>query len=114
MALAERTEGDALQLLEVKNYNSNVIQYITEERQSNIQSIETLFSNPLLNDTLAKHLLTDSRGQHKDHKSESRLQVKTQELIEVQIVAAKKQLATTWNQDQDEYNKSRANLNNYL
>lgn len=114
MALAERTEGDALKLSEVKNYNDNVMQYITEERQSNIQSLETLFSNPLLNDTLAKHLLTDSRGQHKDRKSENRLQAKTQELIEVQVVKEKKELATNWNQDQDEYNKSRTNLNNYL
>jgi hypothetical protein len=114
MALAERTEGDALKLSEVKNYNSNVMQYITEERQSNIQSLEALFTNPLLNDTLAKHLLTDSRGQHKDRKSENRLQTKTQELIEVQVIKEKKQLTTNWNQEQDDYNKSRTNINNYL
>jgi len=114
MALAERTEGDALKLTEVKNYNSNVMQYITDERQSNIQVLEEMFSNPLLNDTLAKHLLTDSRGQHKDHKSENRLQAKTQHLIEVQEVKEKKQLVTNWNQDQDAYNKSRTNINDYL
>lgn len=114
MALAERNEGDALKLSEVKNYNSNVMQYITEERESNIQSLETLFTNPLLNDTLAKHLLTDSRGQHKDRKSENRLQAKTQNLIEVQEVKDKKQLASSWAEEQDEYNKSRTNLNNYL
>jgi hypothetical protein len=117
MALAERTEGDALKLMEVKNYNSNVMQYITDERQSNIQVLETMFTNPLLNDTLAKHLLTDSRGQHKDNKSENRLQANTQRLIEVQevqVVKEKKELVTNWNQEQDDYNKSRANLNNYL
>lgn len=114
MALAERSEGDALKLSEVKNYNNNVMQYITEERQSNIQSIETLFSNPLLNDTLAKHLLTDSRGQHKDHKSENRLQAKTQHLIEVQATTDKKELIESWNQDQDNYNKQKIDYSNYL
>jgi len=114
MALAERSEGDALKLTEVKNYNSNVMQYITEERQSNIQQLETLFTNPLLNDTLAKHLLTDSHGQHKDHKSEIRLQAKTAQLLEVQATSDKKELNASWSQDQDEYNKSRTNLNNYL
>ncbi len=114
MALAERSEGDALKLTAVKDYNSNVMQYITDERQSNIQHVETLFSNPLLNDTLAKHLLTDSRGQHKDHKSENRLQAKTQELIEVQVVKEKKELQTNWNHAQDEYNKQKIDYSNYL
>lgn len=114
MALAERTEGDALKLSEVKSYNANVMQYITEERQSNIQSLETLFTNPLLNDTLAKHLLTDSRGQHKDRKSENRLQAKTQELIEVQATNDKKQLNANWSHEQDEYNKEKIDYSNYL
>lgn len=114
MALAERTEGDALKLMEVKNYNGTITQYITEERQSNIQSIETLFANPLLNDTLAKHLLTDSRGQHKDRKSENRLQAKTQHLIEVQATSDKKELNANWNQEQDNYNKQKIDYSNYL
>ena len=114
MALAERSEGDALKLTAVKDYNSNVMNYITEERQSNIQHVEELFSNPLLNDTLAKHLLTDSRGQHKDHKSENRLKERTQELIEVQVVKEKKELQTNWNHDQDEYNKQKIDYSNYL
>lgn len=114
MALAERTEGDSLKLSEVKNYNSNVMQYITEERQSNIQVLEEMFTNPLLNDTLAKHLLTDSRGQHKDHKSENRLQAKTQRLIEVQATSDKKELNASWGVDQDEYNKQKIDISNYL
>lgn len=114
MALAERTEGDALKLSEVKNYNSNVMQYITDERQNNIQSLETLFTNPLLNDTLAKHLLTDSRGQHKDRKSENRLKAKTQELIEVQATTEKKKSEQTWNQEQNDYINNKIDLNTYL
>lgn len=114
MALAERTDGDALKLLEVKNYNSNVIQYITDERQSNIQHVENLMLNPLLNDTLAKHLLTDSRGQHKDRKSENRLHTKTQHLIELQATSDKKELHENWSQEQDNYNKQKIDISNYL
>jgi hypothetical protein len=114
MALAERTEGDALKLSEVKNYNSNVMQYITDERQSNIQHVENLMLNPLLNDTLAKHLLTDSRGQHKDRKSENRLQAKTQQLIEVQATSDKKELNANWSSEQDEFNKSKIDYSNYI
>ena len=114
MALAERNESDALKLTEVKNYNSNILEYITEERESNIQALENLFENPLLNDTLAKHLLTDSRGQHKDHKSDNRLNAKAKEILEVQVNKDKKELASTWAEEQNEYNKSRTNINNYL
>ena len=114
MALAERSEGDALKLKAVDSFNSNVMQYITDERQSNISHVENLFENPLLNDTLAKHLLTDSRGQHKDRKSENRLKERTQELIEVQVVKDKKELQTNWNHDQDEYNKQKIDYSNYL
>lgn len=114
MALAERSEGDALKLMEVKNFNSDITHYITEERQSNIRTLETMFTNPLLNDTLAKHLLTDSRGQHKDRKSENRLKERTQELIEVQATTDKKELSENWNHDQDEYNKQKIDYLNYL
>lgn len=114
MALAERTEGDAFKLMEVKNHNLGIFNYITNEVCKRDLLNESLFNRPELNDTLSKLLITDSRGQHKDRKSENRLQAKTQELIEVQVVKEKKELATNWNQDQDEYNKSRTNLNNYL
>ncbi len=116
MALAERTEGDALKLMEVKNHNLDILNYITDEVCKRDLLNESLFNNrpELLNDTLAKHLLTDSRGQHKDHKSENRLQAKTQHLIEVQATTDKKELNANWNQDQDNYNKSKIDYSNYL
>jgi hypothetical protein len=114
MALAERTEGDALKLGEVKNYNNNVMQYITGERQQNANLLEELFQRPQLQDTLAKLILVDSRGQHKDRKSDNRLAEHTRELIEVQAITEKVESHHNWSQEQDEYNKSRTNLSNYL
>lgn len=114
MALAERTDGDALKLLEVKNHNIDILNYITDEVCKRDLLNESLFNRPELNDTLSKLLITDSRGQHKDRKSENRLKERTQELIEVQATTDKKVLQTNWNHDQDEYNKQKIDYSNYL
>ena len=116
MALAERNEGDALKLMEVKNHNLDILNYITDEVCKRDLLNESLFNNrpELFNDTLSKLLITDSRGQHKDHKSENRLQANTQRLIEVQATSDKKELSENWNHDQDEYNKQKIDYLNYL
>ncbi|WP_290872515.1 hypothetical protein [Flavobacterium sp.] len=109
MALADRKEGDALKLQEVRSFNSNVIQYITDERTSNAKLVEDLFQNPQLNDTLAKHLLVDSRGQHKDIKSNNRLKP-----VPVYIDAEPMEKAESMHQQISEYNKSKIDINSYL
>lgn len=114
MALAERTEGDALKLSEVKNYNSDVMHYITEERQNNIKVLDQLFQLPQLNDTMAKMILTDSRGQHKDRKSENRLKERTAELIEVQDLAEKTASSQTRAEEIEQYNSSKIDITSYL
>jgi hypothetical protein len=68
MALAERKEGDSAELQRIHFFNKNeLMTYITEFRAHTGDTVRALFSdNPQLNDTLTKHLLADSRGQHKD------------------------------------------------
>lgn len=105
MALADRVEGDALQLAQVSNFNKQLETYIVEERKDNRRKLDELFSLPQLNDTLAKHLLTDSLGQHKNQKSENRLKAK-KELIEIE--------ADNMMNEINNYNEQRANLNDYL
>lgn len=105
MALADRVEGDALQLAQVSNFNKQLENYIVEERKDNRRKLDELFSLPQLNDTLAKHLLTDSLGQHKNQKSENRLKAK-KELIEIE--------ADNMMNEINNYNEQRANLNDYL
>lgn len=114
MALAERNEDDGLKLQEVKNYNNNVMQYITGERQQNAEILEELFQRPQLQDTLAKLILVDSRGQHKDRRNDNRLKEKSRELIEVQAIETKKETQDNWLNEQHEYNKQKINLNEYL
>lgn len=114
MALAERNEGDTRILQQVKGYNRAVMQYITNERQQNEVLLQELFQRPQLEDTLAKLLLVDSRGQHKNRRNESRLGDKTKELIEIQSQQVQKETTANWLHQQTEYNKSKINLNDYL
>lgn len=120
MALYDRTEGDAKELHKIWAYNDDVEDYITEERANSSRIVSNLFTeNPALEDTLAKHLLTDSLGQHKNQKSKARLQERR--TIEIAVVQEnKKQEAEShkqqknWQQEQDEYLEEKIDLDKYL
>lgn len=114
MALDDQGEFDTRELKRVNDYNKTAITFITEERQENANLIESLFENPLLNDTLAKHLLVDSRGQHKDQKSRQRLEHNGEKVLIKQEKAIKKASDKTWQDSQTEYINEKANINNYL
>lgn len=114
MALAERNPEDGAHLAKVKAHNNDVMAYISDVRHDNYEKVTELFKRPELNDTLAKLLLVDSRGQHKNQKSNNRLKEASRELIEVQEVAETTQQQTNWNNSQHNYNSSKINLNDYL
>ena len=114
MALDDRSEADSGQLKRVSEYNKSAIEYITNERQENAILLESLFENPLLNDTLAKHLIVDSRGQHKDQKSRQRLQHKGAKILERQEALIETKVNKTWQQEQDEYYNQKTDINKYL
>lgn len=74
MALAERTEGDAEQLKRVMDFNRALEDGIEEQLDRMHRNNEELFAhNSQLDNTLGKHLLIDSRGQHKDRYNQRRL-----------------------------------------
>ncbi|MCT2563977.1 hypothetical protein [Chryseobacterium herbae] len=117
MALADRMTEDSAQLKKVKDFNKYAEDYIIEERAKNANVLQNLFEDrPELNDTLAKMLLTDSLGQHKNQKSKERLQIEVQtEKVNRKI---KKQEETinnnSWLQEQNEYLNNKLNLEKYL
>lgn len=115
MALAEQSEDDAFQRQRIKNFNSEVTDFITNERQRNQELLMPLFENPLLNDTLTKHLLVDSNGQHKNQRSHQKnLQANATKMLLRQEKAIKKQVEKTWLEEQNEYIKNKVDLNKYL
>ncbi|WP_160111033.1 hypothetical protein [Dysgonomonas sp. Marseille-P4361] len=67
MALKDRTDGDASELARMNRFNDEVVDYVTDFRGETGDTVrEFLEDNPQLNGTLAKLVLTDSQGQHKN------------------------------------------------
>ena len=117
MALRERTEGDAQQLARIGQYNRTVREEITEGMARDHRAVDEMFEqNPKLNGTLAKLVLVDSRGQHKDNKSAARLgaQANAQKVLARQNRKLEKTVERTWAQEQDEYLDSKIDISKYL
>ena len=75
MALVDRQEGDAEELARVRAFNSQELEPAVVKAIGAAQErVELLFhQNPQLDNTLCRHLICDSRGQHKDRRNERRL-----------------------------------------
>ncbi|MGL5682665.1 MAG: hypothetical protein ACRDDZ_06345 [Marinifilaceae bacterium] len=70
MAVVEQTDEDRAQLKRVRDFNRIAETTIIAEQQKATELVEALFDeHPQLNDTLAKFLITDSRGQHKNQRN---------------------------------------------
>ncbi|WP_417289646.1 hypothetical protein [Corallibacter sp.] len=116
MALANRKDGDAEQLQRVSNFNKKVVEMIVDERAQNARLLEPFLDQPELNDTLAKHLLTDSIGQHKNHKSKARLKV-SENASKIALKQSKQQANKkdkSFMDEQLEYYSDKVNINEYL
>lgn len=115
MALADRNDGDAIELKAVKDFNNDAMAYITDVRQNNANVIDELFrTKPQLQDTLAKLILVDSNGQHKNRLSDGRVNKKAKELIEAAEVKATTENQQSWQAQQNEYYRQKLNLNDYI
>lgn len=115
MALAQRSDDDAVALQRIKDHNKQTTSYIIGERQKNHEKLLPLWDNPLLDDTLAKHLLVDSRGQHKDQRNKPRNVIQAAEKIQIkQEKAIQKQADRTWQDEQDDYINQKIDLSQYL
>lgn len=74
MALADRKEGDAEQLQRVFDFNRKLEAHVAVKASRADEVALAIFSkNTELDNTLAKTIITDSRGQHKDLVSKKRL-----------------------------------------
>jgi hypothetical protein len=69
MALADRREGDAEQLARIEMYNDGLFAEVRRQREIVGRHVEELVSAYPQLDVATRLLITDSRGQNKDHKS---------------------------------------------
>lgn len=87
MALADRKEGDTDQLARVENFNKQLRSHVIERLAIASNQCAALFAhNPRLDNSLAKAVLCDSNGQHKDRRNQKRLRAADIKAIEVETV----------------------------
>ncbi len=114
MALRERKEEDTIQLKRIRDYNQTMKEEITEKMAKDYQVVDDMFErNPQLNGTLAKLVLVDSTGQHKDNRNANRLKG-AQKLLEKQTKAEERQQEVSWSQQQEDYLNSKIDVTKYL
>jgi len=87
MALADRKEGDAGQLARIERFNDTTVKGVLGEIAAVTDTVHQLIaSHPQLDNSLAKALLCDSRGQHKDRRNQHRLRAADIQSIECTVV----------------------------
>ena len=115
MALAEQTESDGMHRQRIKQFNNEAKTYIIEQRQRNAEILQPLLENPLLSDTLTKHLLVNSHGQHKNQRNEPKsIQANAEKVLIKQEKAIQKTNEKTWQEEQNEYINQKVDLTKYL
>jgi len=89
MALADRKPGDFDEMQKVVDYNKELRQVITDRREISGTRVRDIFDEtPALNDTLAKMILVDSNGQHKDRRNDTRaIEGETKKIKRISIQA---------------------------
>ena len=114
MDLYGQSLQDEDKLKKVFSFNKSVINEIMTEYSQDAEILKDVAHEVReIDDTLAKFLLTDSLGQHKNHKNAKRLQ-SAQKMIVRQEAKEENKIETDWNQQQEEYLKQKVNLNKYL
>lgn len=114
MAIHDRQEGDSDELQKVFGFNKEAKQLVLETQADDGRIVNQMFiRNPELNDTLAKMVLVDSKGQHKDQRNAKRLEP-AQKAIKKQEAKEDKKAESDWNQQQENYLKGKININKYL
>ncbi|QDZ64545.1 hypothetical protein EVD20_21685 [Elizabethkingia bruuniana] len=74
MALYDREEGDAEELAKIGRFNKEMKQVILDTQAEDYKEVNQMFiRNPELDGTLAKMVIVNSRGQHKDQRNAKRL-----------------------------------------
>ncbi|PKP45013.1 MAG: hypothetical protein CVT94_19205 [Bacteroidetes bacterium HGW-Bacteroidetes-11] len=114
MALRDRQPGDSDELQQIKGFNKNLKGEIMESMERDYNEVSDLFeNNPQLEGTLAKLILVDSNGQHKNNKSAARIGA-ARKVLDKQNKKAELAEARSWAQEQDEYLDSKIDISKFL
>lgn len=115
MALRDRTEDDVRELKRVGAYNNSMKAALTQASAEDAEQVRQLFANnPQLNNTLAKLVLVDSMGQHKDRKSAGRIGASAAKLAERHNRKQAALLEKSWAAQQEAYLDSKVDVSKYF
>jgi len=115
MALRERQEGDSEQLQRVRNYNKELEQNIIDFRANNARTLQSAaLELPEFGSTLKKLLITDSAGQHKNHRNHARMLRQAERLNEKYEEAVLLEESNDFNERRRNYIKSKVDLSQYI
>lgn len=106
MALADRQEGDAQQLERVRTYNKQLETHTAERMALAFHTTQQIIEGtPALRGSIEDRLLiTDSRGQHKDCRSQKRLTAADIDALEVEAIEVP--ITAHGDSDTEEFNYS--------
>lgn len=106
MALADRQEGDAQQLERVRTYNKQLETHTAERMALAFHTTQQIIEGtPALRGSIEDRLLiTDSRGQHKDRRSQKRLTAADIDALEVEAIEVP--ITAHGDSDTEEFNYS--------
>lgn len=114
MALRDRKPGDSDELKRIRGFNETVKAEITEGMREDYNLVADVFdNNPALEGTLAKLILVDSTGQHKDNKSAARIG-EARKVLNKQTRQIEAAEARNWAQEQEAYLDSKIDISQYL
>lgn len=114
MALRDRKPGDSDQLKLVRGFNENLRAEITEGMATDHHLVTELFeNNPQLEGTLAKLILVDSNGQHKNNKATARIG-EARKVLAKQNKKIELAESRSWAQEQEEYLDSKIDLSKFI
>jgi len=114
MALYDRKDGDAEELAKIRNFNKEAKTIVLETQAEDSKIVNQMFvQNPELDSTLAKMLIVDSKGQHKDQRNAKRLE-NGRKLLEKQNKKIEKQEQQSWDQEQMDYLNNKMDFSKYL
>ncbi len=106
MALVERTEEDTKELSRVREFNTVIEKEIKDRVAISGRRVEQLFAhNPQLDNTLARAVICDSLGQHKNRRNERRLAAVDVESIEVKTVDEAEEIVVPQTTNKDNHFK---------
>lgn len=113
MDLYSQRFEDKNQLKKVDEFNRIMVSEIMDEYNNDEKEIKVINNTlkELGNDTLEKILITDSKGQHKNHLQAQRTAKK---LLEKQEAKEQKQEENDWSKEHNDYLRNKVNLNKYI